>query len=97
MTDDERTLSVEQFCELEGLTEVEFWSLARSDGAPVILHIRCADERRIKRITPEAREKWHQRWRVVYAASATTEEFDEGWGYRWVEWDLDPPNNDQTS
>ena len=55
--DDERTLSVQQFCELEGLTLTQFETLRKKGWAPEML---CLDDG-IDRITSAARRAWHRR------------------------------------
>jgi hypothetical protein len=67
MTDNERTLSIKQFCELEGLTEKEFLALVQiPERAPTMLTVLCGDGIKVQRIVPEARDEWHARLRAAY-------------------------------
>ena len=66
--DDERTLSVEQFCEVEGLTSEEFNRLSDLGAAPTLLLINLGDflPGAVLRIAPRARTEWHERLAVRY-------------------------------
>ena len=63
--DDERTLSIEQFCEVEGLTRQQYLTMRYNGYGPHELCIRDElqpdDPNVLIRITPSARRAWHRR------------------------------------
>lgn len=64
--DDERTLSVKQFCEVEGLTIDDYLSIRDCALAPTEFCLATEGVAReaVCRITPEERRKWHERLRT---------------------------------
>ena len=54
--DPKRSLSQDQFCWLENISRAKFYHLKKRGLAPTVTDIDG-----LQRITPEAREEWHQR------------------------------------
>ena len=63
----ERSLSVDEFCEVEGISRSNYYGMKKRGEGPDETH---AGARRL--ITPEARKRWHRRRTVPASKAART-------------------------
>ena len=61
LTDNDRCLTVGEFCILESIDPDEFWRLREDDICPAVIAIEIISGLWMERITPSARLEWHRK------------------------------------